>query len=523
MSSSSVNQNPPTPYSPVDGNGFSQLRAQHQQSQQPSEPEEFYRPGSQPRVNTMNTELVPGMDHISPVSPNSPADSQAPIMASTREQQLQYDVVGTAQEFPPPPLPSAEPRYRMSVPPPPTVQEYSEYPNTAQTVYAPVNGGYSTSTGAVNGEVGAVPGPTPRTSRMVMADGGYAVPMTPLTPAMKTPTFKEEPGLSKYDEKVQKYDKMDLAVKLKIRLAKIFLRSINCACSLVVLSLLASTFSIFNATKALPPRNNLPPWAASTPQWPQISVLCIACVSLLISLYIMYAYWRGGHNRAEKAAVYSTVFAVGTFIFSIVIWAIAAGIMQGSRNSFNGKDLWGWSCKDNTRKKLFQNNVNYRLVCRQQDWVLVCSIIEILVECVSIAIYAFAFYRLTSKRRLRKSMDIRDKARNELWLAKLREQQAEEATAATNDPETNANTAYNKLTSTTSPQDLEEGRVVPMLMKPPPGHYATALHKAPEGNQQPGVYEPPLRSPALALGVVPPTPRSVSFQAPPPPSSRGSK
>jgi len=277
----------------------------------------------------------------------------------------------------------------------------------------------------------------------------------------------------------------------------------------------------------------------------------------------MYSYWRGGHKRAEKVAVYWTVFAVGTFIFTIVVWAIAAGIMQGSRNSSNGKDLWGWACKDNNRRKLFEQEVNYRLVCRQQvilpyflasaqktltrsqDWVLVCAIIEIVVETISIAVYAFAFYRLTSKHRLRKSMDIRDKARSELWLVKLREQQAEEAAAAaTNDPETNANTAYNRLTSTTSPQDLEEGRAVPVLMRPPPGHYATAPHKAPEvteendatganpsvivtppgssqGSRQPGV-EPPLQSPALALGAVPPTPRSVSFQAPPP-GSRGSK
>ncbi|KAG0134820.1 hypothetical protein HOY82DRAFT_197218 [Tuber indicum] len=536
MSSSPVSQNQPPPYSPVDGNGISQHREQHQQTQQSSsEPEDFYRPGSQPRVNTVNTDPASDMDHISPVSPSSPADSQAPIMASTREQQLQDAVVGTAQEYPPPPLP-------VAVLPPPTVQEYSEHPNTSQTVYAPVSA-YST-TGVVNGEIGAVPGPTPRTPRMVMADGGYAVPMTPLTPALKTPTFKEEAEVSKYDEKVRKFDKKDLAVKLKVRLAKIFLRGINCACSLVVLALIASTFAIFNATKALPPRNNLPPWAVNTPQWPQITVLCIACVSLVISLYIMYSYWRGGHNRAEKVAVYWTVFAVGTFIFTIVIWAIAAGIMQGSRNSSEGKDLWGWACKDNNRRKLFEEEVNYRLVCRQQDWVLVCAIIEISVECVSIAVYAFAFYRLTSKRRLRKSMDIRDKARSDLWLAKLREQQAEEAAAATNDPETNANTAYNKLTSATSPQELEEGRAVPVLMRPPPGHYATVPHKAPEvaggddarginpsvtvtppgssqGPQELGV-EPPLQSPALAIGAVPPTPRSVSFQAPPP-GSRGSK
>jgi len=158
----------------------------------------------------MNTEPVHGIDHVSPISPNSPADSQAPIMASTREQQLQYAVVGTAQEYPPPPLPSAEPNPTVSVTPPSTAQEYSEYPSTSQTVYAPVSGGYSTSTGAVNGEVGAVPVPTPRTPRMATADGGYAVPMTPLTPAVKTPTFKEEAEIAKHDEKVRKYDKRDL-------------------------------------------------------------------------------------------------------------------------------------------------------------------------------------------------------------------------------------------------------------------------------------------------------------------------
>lgn len=114
------------------------------------------------------------------------------------------------------------------------------------------------------------------------------------------------------------------------------------------------------------PRNNLPPWAVATPQWPQIVVLCIAVVSLCISLYIMYGYWRGGHKRAEKVAVYWTVFAVGTFIFTIVMWAIAAGIMQGSRNSAEGKDLWGWACKDNVRRKLFEEDINYKLVCREQ-------------------------------------------------------------------------------------------------------------------------------------------------------------
>ncbi len=41
-----------------------------------------------------------------------------------------------------------------------------------------------------------------------------------------------------------------------------------------------------------------------------------------------------------------------------------------------------------------------------------------------IAIYAFVFYRYWSKRRLRKTMDLRDKARSDLYLAQLRSQSA---------------------------------------------------------------------------------------------------
>src|SRR5437762_3569611 len=130
--------------------------------------------------------------------------------------------------------------------------------------------------------------------------------------------------------------------------------------------MVSATFMIFNATKALPSRNNLPAWAPNTKPWPQITILVIACISLLMSIVIMYAYWRGGHRRAEKAAVYYTVFAVGTFVFSIVIWGIAAGILNSSKNNGQGKDLWGWSCKDNKRRQLFQEDVSYSLVCRLQ-------------------------------------------------------------------------------------------------------------------------------------------------------------
>lgn len=126
-------------------------------------------------------------------------------------------------------------------------------------------------------------------------------------------------------------------------------------------------------------------------------------------------------------------------------------------------------------------------------------------------------------------MDVRDKARSELWLAKLREQQeAEAGEPKTGSDETDANTAYNKLNGTTvdpynNLSDAEEGRAAVsempapiVLQRPPKGNYATAPHKALRVSISP---------PNSSGDKVPPTPRSVSFQAPlsasypPPPMS----
>ena len=149
-------------------------------------------------------------------------------------------------------------------------------------------------------------------------------------------------------------------------MAKMVLRGVNFSCSLIVLSMLSATFTIFNTTKSLPPRNNLPAWANGQKTWPQITLLVISCCSLGLSLVVFWAYYRGGHRRAEKTAVYYSVFAIGFFIFSTVMWIFAAAVLQTSRSHGNGQDMWGWSCNDNKRRTLFEQEVHYGLVCRLQ-------------------------------------------------------------------------------------------------------------------------------------------------------------
>jgi len=266
------------------------------------------------------------------------------------------------------------------------------------------------------------------------------IPLTPASPlksAMRvpgtpgrridnplSPTFREEQILEKHEEMTEKEQAKDLKVKTRVRVAKLVLRCVNFSCSLIVLSMLSMTFAIFNATKALPARNNLPAWAVGTKTWPQKVVLAISCVSLALCLAVFWNYWRGGHKRAEKVAVYYTLFAVGYFVFSCVMWGIAAGILQGAKNNGKNKDIWGWSCVDNKRRDLFSEKVDYALVCRMQSWSLICCLIEVILEAITILIYGVIFYRYYSKQRLRKSMDVRDRARSDLYLAQLRSQSA---------------------------------------------------------------------------------------------------
>lgn len=264
-----------------------------------------------------------------------------------------------------------------------------------------------------------------------------ATPRSPLKSSMKfpgsprmmngnplSPTFREETILDRREEHTEKEQARDLKIKTRVRLAKFALRGVNFSCSLIILAMLSTSFAIFNATKSLPAQNGLPAWASNTNAWPQKLVLAASCVSLAICVFVFIGYCRGGHRRAEKVGVYYTLFAVGWFILSMVMWALAAGILQNSRNSSNNQDVWGWSCVQNHREQLFKDKVDYALVCRLQNWSLICIIIEVVVEVISITLYSIVFYRYYSKRKLHKTMDMRDKARSDLYLAQLRTQTA---------------------------------------------------------------------------------------------------
>ncbi|KAH6606600.1 hyphal anastamosis-8 [Trichoderma cornu-damae] len=251
------------------------------------------------------------------------------------------------------------------------------------------------------------------------------VPGTPArTLNLRSPTFREQEILEKRELETDKEQAKDLKIKVRVRLAKFALRSVHFSCSLIILAMLSSSFAIFNATKSLPQQSKMPSWANGTDPWAQKLVLAMATLSLAISILVFVAYCRGGHRRAEKVGTYYTMFAIGWFIVSLILWVLAAAVFSNSKNNGNNKDLWGWSCVQNTRAEVFSDKVKYSLVCRLQNWTLICIIIEVVLEVISILLYSVIFYRYYSKRRLHKSMDVRDRARSDLYLAQLRSQSA---------------------------------------------------------------------------------------------------
>jgi hypothetical protein len=176
-------------------------------------------------------------------------------------------------------------------------------------------------------------------------------PKSPLKSAMKapgtpgrgkndglmSPTFREEDILEKREAATEKEQQKDLKIKTRVRMAKFALRGVSFSCSLIILSMLSSSFAIFNSTKILAPQNSgntsLPAWAPNTDTWPQKLVLAMACVSLAACILVFVAYCRGGHRRAEKVATYYTLFAIGWFVFSMILWAVTAALFQNSRNN----------------------------------------------------------------------------------------------------------------------------------------------------------------------------------------------
>jgi hypothetical protein len=148
---------------------------------------------------------------------------------------------------------------------------------------------------------------------------------------------------------------------------------------------------------------------------------------------------------------------------------------------------------------------------------LICCIIEVIVETITILIYGVVFYRYYSKRRLRKTMDIRDRARSDLYLAQLRTQSAPNTPGF--GPLSPSYSAHMKSprfppNAYTHMKDIEEGNAEPAYE---PGTRFVEAKPAFKKPAKPFALQPvPVKS--MSAHSSPKTPQSSASFAPPPPA-----
>ncbi|CAK7238183.1 hypothetical protein SEUCBS140593_010409 [Sporothrix eucalyptigena] len=227
----------------------------------------------------------------------------------------------------------------------------------------------------------------------------------------RAPRYPGQEELQRLEAATDKEQAHDLKIKTRVRIAKFALRGVKLTCSLIVLSMMTASLALFHATRSLSALNGFPPWAANTKTWPQKIVLAAACLSVAVSLLLFLGYCRRGHPWVKKLGAYERLFAIGWFLVNTTLWGLAAGVLQSTHADGHGQDLWGWSCANNERAQLFSQKINYALVCRLQNWSLVCIIIEIVLEGISIVLYCVVLYRIHSRRRLHRAMEMRNRAR----------------------------------------------------------------------------------------------------------------
>lgn len=147
-----------------------------------------------------------------------------------------------------------------------------------------------------------------------------------------------------------------------------------------------------------------------------------------------------------------------------------------------------------------------------QSWSLICCIIEVVVETFTIVIYGVIFYRYYSKRKLRKSMDMRDKARSDLYLAQLRTQTAPNTPGfGPMSPSYSTHMKSPRFPPSAHYQDPLSRAEDGMAVAAEPG---TRFVEKPSGPQKPKPFA--LQPPPIKIHAASPKSPSASFSIPPP-------
>jgi len=217
----------------------------------------------------------------------------------------------------------------------------------------------------------------------------------PLTPADMEATLQEA------QQQAQRRMEQDEKLKANIRRFRFVVRTLNLGCSIVVIALITSNFTVFNETRFALNNSGNPLWGSEgVKTWPTTVLLCVACVSSFLSIIILLSYLKS-IRWANRLAVAHATISVAAGLFLLFFWALSVGIFNVHDKS-GTPDLWSHSC---TQKTAGQNSsqVNWSQMCLEQSWCSVCGILSIVFEVLILTTFLLIYLRRRSKRQVRQS------------------------------------------------------------------------------------------------------------------------
>ena len=173
-------------------------------------------------------------------------------------------------------------------------------------------------------------------------------------------------------------EERDLAIKSRVRRLRVVIRILSWSCSylpsfflhtyrrVVVIALMTTALVSFYRTIDVAVHNR-PLWPENTRVWPTYVTLAVAAINTILASIVLIAYFWGT-KAANRWNLARTILTIGSIIFAIVIWAIAAASLKSTSES-DGRNwsLWSATCDaPEDQKDLFLGKLNFNQFCLEQ-------------------------------------------------------------------------------------------------------------------------------------------------------------
>ncbi|KAI7909506.1 hypothetical protein M9X92_011599 [Pyricularia oryzae] len=130
-------------------------------------------------------------------------------------------------------------------------------------------------------------------------------------------------------------------------MAKFRLRGVSFSCSLIVVAVMFTVLTMFDAAKVHQGASHAQQHARL------ILILTVSCLSVVICMFIFWPYCRGGYRKVEKVAVYHTLLTIGGFIVRIGLDSDCCFFPTSAQ-------------QQRQQGHTFEDDVDYSLLCRLQ-------------------------------------------------------------------------------------------------------------------------------------------------------------